>query len=812
MGEHWVEHWRAESACINNFSLVTIFAFNMYRYLLLFCFLFGTGLAQNYESLCVKGIDIIPENLEPGVSFNPRQVRTRMLTKVGNLFSQQEFDEDLKMLAEEYDRVDPVLRVVSNQIEIILRVWFKPRIRQLIFCGNERVKTSKLKKKLEIEEGCLFDREGFVEAFNELKTLYVKKGFFESELDYDILPVEGSNEVDIRIDICEGRAGKIKKIRFCGINKCDERELVEMMVTKRHYFLLSWIPGPRGCYHPDMIEHDRLQILDYFQNLGYADAIVELCTEEIDGGIILVITIDKGQCYRVGHMHMCGNTIFSKEKIWSLFTFGRGGPYSPAKVRETVQAVTDLYGACGYIDASIELQVALRPDCPVYDIALLIEEGEQYHVGLVKVFGNTCTQAPVILHETLLTPGEVFNAKKLKATETRLVNTGYFKSVNVYALQSQVYDLTSNEQKYRDVFVEVEETDTGSIGLSLGFSSLEQLTGGFEINERNFNIAGLGRLMQYGPGALRGAGEYAHAKINVGDKTTSYLFQWTKPHFFDTPWIVGFDLEKNDNRVYSSAYEIKTYGGSVHATYIINDYLKTDLFYKAKHTRTAVGNATNVDLTVVQAQNQGLLSSAGILFIYDSTDHPRRPTDGLRSSFLYEFYGLGGNYEMMKFCYYNSLYIPVTKDTVFKMRMDFQFMHTYGSDRSAKHVPLSERFYLGGETTVRGYIPFIIGPKFGRFQPTGGLSSALFSEELQYTLCKCPFIDLFTFVDAGAVSLSEFTIKNLATSVGFGTRIEVMKNTPMMFGVGWPIHPVQIVNGQPFNLAQRFFFAMGGTF
>ena len=784
----------------------------MNRLLLLLLLLSSVAFAQNYESLRVSRIDVLPQNLEEGVSFNARQVRTRMHTKVGNLFSQQEFDTDLKMLAEEYDHVDPTIHMSDGQIVITMKIWFKPCIRKILFCGNDHVKSSKLKKKLDIEEGELFDREEFIESFNKLKAHYVKKGYFESEMDYDLVPVEGCNEVDIVITVCEGTAGKIRSIRFCGLNGYEENALLEMMVTKRHYFLLAWVPGPRGCYHPDLIEHDRLQILDYFQNKGYADATVELCVEECDGGIVLVITIDKGQCYYVGHMNMSGNCIFTNEQIWDRFTFGRGSPYSPSEVRETVQRITDLYGAHGYIDAAIEMRVRLRSDCPVYDASLVIVEGERYHVGLVKVFGNTCTNTPVILHENMLTPGDVFDARKLKATETRLVNTGYFKNVNVYALQSQLREMEDNEQRYRDLFVEVEEADTGSIGLSLAFSSLEQLAGGFEINERNFNIAGLTHLMQRGPRALRGGGEYAHAKVSVGNKETSYVFQWTKPHFMDSDWIVGFDVDKTDNRVYSTGYELKTYGGSGHATYILNDFLKSDFFYKAKHQRTAVGKTSSQQLKLGPGNNEGLLSSVGILLIYDDTDHPRRPTKGFRSNFLYEIYGVGGDYNFMKFCYYNSYYVPVLKDTVFKIRCDLQFIHKYGS-QTTNNVPLTERFFLGGETTVRGIYPFQIGPKFDNFQPTGGLSSFLFSEELQYTLCRGPFIDLFTFLDAGSVRLEEFSIRDLVATLGFGTRIEVMKNTPMMFGVGWPIHTGQtITNGQVIDLAQRFFFAMGTNF
>ncbi len=783
----------------------------MWRLLILLLLLSHVAFAQNYESLRVNRIDVLPQNLENAVAFDARQVRTRLNTKMGNLFSQQEFDSDLKMLSEEYDRVDPLIHMVEGEIQITLKVWFKPHIRQILFCGNDRVQSSKLKKKLAIKEGELFEREEFIESFNKLRTFYVKKGYFESALDYDLIPVDGGNEVDIMITVCEGTAGKIKKICFVGLTGYEENALLEMMVTKRHYLLLSWVPGSRGCYHPDMIEHDRLQILDYFQNKGYADATVALSVEECAGGITLMITVDKSQRYHIGHMNMRGNSIFTNEQIWGCFTFGRGSFYSPYAVRESVQKITDLYGGRGYIDASVEMRVRLRTDSPVYDSTLVIEEGKRYHVGLIKVFGNTCTQTPVILHENMLTPGDVFDVRKLKATETRLTNTGYFKNVNVYALQSQLRDYEDGQYLYRDLFVEVEEADTGSIGLSLAFSSLDQLAGGFEINERNFNIMGLTHLMQCGPHALRGGGEYAHAKISVGTKETSYIFQWTKPHFLDSNWIIGFDLEKSDNRVFSSGYEIKTYGGSTHATYILNDFLKSDFFYRAKHQRTAVGKTSSIELENVQGSNEGFLSSVGLLLIYDDSDHPRRPSKGFRSNFLYELYGVGGNYEFMKFCYYNSYYVQVLKDTVFKLRCDFQFIHKYGGT-TTERVPLSERFFLGGETTVRGIYPFQIGPKFDNYQPTGGLSSFLFSEELQYTLCKCPFIDLFSFIDAGAVNLKEFSIRDLVTTLGFGTRIEVMKNTPLMFGIGWPIHSGQLVNGDVIDISQRFFFAMGTNF
>ncbi|MBS0623754.1 MAG: outer membrane protein assembly factor BamA, partial [Verrucomicrobia bacterium] len=713
-------------------------------------------------------------------------------------------------LAEDYAHVEPCIEIVSDQLIIVLKIWLKPTIREIVYCGNERVSTKKLQKELDVEIGSCYDQEGFLESFNNLRRLYVKKGYFESDLNYEVISHENCNDVTIKITIQEGRAGKIKRIDFCGLKRCEENELLDLMVTKRHNFLLSWYLGS-GCYNPEMVEHDQLQIVNYLQNKGYADAVVSICLDDqtLPGCIILKICVDKGQCYHIGEMGMEGNCIFTNPQIWSRFNFGRGSIYSPEKIRETIQSISDLYGAHGYIDASVDIQLSLRNDEPVYDLCLMVEEGEAYRVGIVKVFGNQCTQTNLILHETLLCPGEVFDIRKLKGTEKRLENTGYFKCVNVYAVKSS-YEGSCEEDLYRDVYIEVTETDTGNVGLFFGFSSLEQLFGGVEISEQNFNIGGITRIFEKGPRALRGAGEYAHFKVNVGDRQTSYLAQWTKPYFMDTPWIVGVDLEKNDNRVLSQAYEIKTYGGSVHATYIRNEYLKYNFYYRANKTNTSVSGNPNTQLEVQGAEG-GLISAAGLNIMYDSTDHPRRPTDGFRSRFIYEIAGLGGTFDFMKFAYLNTYYYPMSKRGTLKFRADLQFILPY-SDTTPVDLPLGERFFLGGETTVRGYRPFVIGPLFGNLEPVGGISSMLLSEEYQYNVLKAPAIDAFVFVDAGMVSLSRFTLGRYAASVGFGTRLEVIKNVPLMMGLGWPIHPTVVVNGVTIDNSQRFFFSMGGNF
>ena len=145
-----------------------------------------------------------------------------------------------------------------------------------------------------------------------------------------------------------------------------------------------------------------------------------------------------------------------------------------------MQSIKDLYGRKGHIDANVQYETHLVSTEPVYNVNYQIDEGEQYKIGMVRVFGNVQTQAHVILRESLLVPGETFDGAKLKATQSRLENIGYFKSVNVYAVRTT--DDQALGDNYRDVYIEVEETTTGNVSLFFGFSSADNLFGGLDLS------------------------------------------------------------------------------------------------------------------------------------------------------------------------------------------------------------------------------------------------------------------------------------------------------------------------------------------
>lgn len=808
-----------------------------------FFFLLLTSFVYSVEYLEEKPIariDIFLKTEDPSLEIDKKTILSKLRTKIGDPFSQIIFDADLKTLSEDYDSIQHEERAKDNSVYITVYLWPRPVIQSINWHGNVKVKTSKLQSELDVEPGIIFNRQQFNEKFNALKEFYVKKGFFESQLSYRISQVPKTNQIIIDIDVKEGKSGNIQKIVYKGLTSKEISDISSMIYTKKYNFLYSWMTGA-GNYNEEVIQQDKMVMLNYLHNEGYADAklTIEMEDDPFSGQIIVVITAQKGKIYRFGTIEFDGNVLLSNEEIKKVIFIHPKDHYSPEQLHNTIQAIKDLYGKEGYIEADIQYETNLSEKDPIFNIKFHIHEGEKFRIGMVRIFGNETTKTNVILRESLLVPGEVFDSRRLKATQMRLEGIGYFKNVNVYAVRTS--DDLGLGPNFRDVYIEVEETSTGSINLSIGASSTDKVFGTLELSERNFYLAGLSQFFKKGPGAFRGGGEYFQLRGSLGTRQYNYSFTWADPYFRDSLWRVGFEGSVTSSRIQSDDYRITTYGFSLFASYPFSSYLTYGHRYRLRHTQIHIEGEVddvvdpdqhNMDIATTlenEQQNVGLISAYEMWLGYDSTDQIYKPFRGIRSKLEVEVAGIWGDFYFLKTQFLNSLYVPVTRRSTLKFRGDVQFLYPFekigeltakekaGIDNQATlaeqnkigkpfgGIPISERFFLGGVSSVRGYKPMIIGPTFpNRDVPAGGLSATLLSCE--YLIRVVPIADVFAFFDAGQVSKDTFTIERLKTSWGWGVRLEVMNRMPIIIGMGYPINPDHESD------VEQFFFSFGGQF
>ncbi len=734
-------------------------------------------------------------------------------TQARSKFSQIEFDEDLKLLAKEFHTVEPAIFFQNNEIDILITVSEKPRIKNFNIVGNSVVETSKIIREGDFQEKKIFDRQLLFKGIQKIRSLYARKGYFEAEVTPKI-DETAQGSVSITLEIEEKRAGFIEKIYFHNLSEIEIEQIRGKMATKEYSSLFSWLTR-RGIYQADQFRHDEMIILSYLQNQGFLDAKVATSIKKSDtrdDRIVLDITADKGNIYRFGKIEVEGEqNIFTEEELLKRVSLHSGTPYSPDAVRAATKRLDEAFGSKGYIDAMV-IPDAQRGDDPhIYNTTFRIRQGNRFRVGLIRIIGNRKTDISVILHEVPLTPGEIFDSTLLAKAEMRLFNVGFFKKVNIYAVKPEVQPV--GEIPLRDIHIEVEENDKNALFTAFGgYNTTEGVSGGVTLSESNFKMSGMPHIFSKGFRAVRGGGEFVKFSSTLGTKQRSYSLSWTKPYFMDTDWALGVDLSKMNNEFASSDYTIKSKDLEISLKKNLNAFVNFGVNYRLHDGHINIQGMNHKEKKrernrkfIRESKNGGAISAIGTSLGYDSTNHPVSPTTGLRSSIALEYAGLFGDHHFANIEYTNTLFIPVVDRGILKIKGNIGLIKTLFRT-TMKKLPLDERLFLGGEGSVRGYRYNALGPLFRDkgYTPRGGLTSGLFSIEYEHRMMDR--LGGFLFADAGNVWKKTLEFGRLKCAIGLGIKFYIAEGTPLTIGYGVPL------NAQRKQDLQKFYFSIGGNF
>jgi outer membrane protein assembly factor BamA len=138
---------------------------------------------------------------------------------------------------------------------------------------------------------------------------------------------------------------------------------------------------------------------------------------------------------------------------------------------------------------------------------------------------------------------------------------------------------------------------------------------------------------------------------------------------------------------------------------------------------------------------------------------------------------LGADIEFVRFRFSASAYVPLTRRINVALRTSQGLLWPgEGFDR----IPLQERFYNGGQSTVRSFRESRLGPLDPSGKPTGGSWRNVFTAELRVPLGG--LLESSVFADAGNVGedIEEFGLAGLRWGLGLGIRLRL------------PIGPVRV--------------------
>ena len=713
-------------------------------------------------------------------------ILSKVKTQIGSVFSQDKLNEDIKNLYATgyFTDINADLQDEDEGVVISFIVTEKPLLKEIIFRGNQHIKSERLRRLMDSQIDQPLNFVQLKQDVDKIENFYIKEGYHLAIVKEEVMVDKDTNEARVFVLVDEGGRYRISSIRVSGNKAIDTKIILKSIQTKRDALFTS------GFFDDSKFKSDIRTIKQLYADKGYADVEVDYDVEynKSKNTMTIVLDIYEGDKYTVGMIKIEGNGVIDIKAIKLALKMKSGSTFTPYKLENDVAGINELYFEKGYISARTIPEVVFNKEKQQMDITYNITENELAYIEKIIIRGNDKTKDIVIRRELKIKPGGVFDGARLKRSKQNLNNLGYFEEIT--------YDTApGSAPNKKDLIINVKETKTGQVSFGAGYSSVDKFIGFVELQQRNFD-------WRNWP-TFTGDGQKLSIRAELGSEKECYDLSFTEPWLFNKPISFGFDFY---NRYRSrNLYELQRLGGDVRLGKRINDNIRIGTMYKLEQVK--LGNipywATADHLPDVwEEEGEHAISTLQFTLVRDTRDSSYNPKSGGVIDNTLEIVGgpFGGDRDFVKYRGELDWYFTHFENFTFETRLRAGLADEYDNTNM---VPIYERFYAGGATTIRGYKERHIGPKISG-EPIGGDSMLI--GNLEYTFPVMKNIKGAVFYDIGNVwsDIGDMG-KDFKSSIGLGVRVKT------------PIGPVKVDYGygldyDPGDKKGRFHFSMSRGF
>jgi outer membrane protein insertion porin family len=595
---------------------------------------------------------------------------------------------------------------------LVVEVTENPIVNRVGFEGNDAISLEDLQKEVQLKPRLVYTLPRVQKDQQRILDLYRRQGRFGAAVEPKLVHLE-QNRVDVVFVITEGERTGVQKIAFVGNSKFDESELRDVVNTRES----AWwrFLSSSDFYDPDRMAYDRELLRKFYLNEGYVDfrvasSVAELTPDRKD--FFLTFALDEGKRYHFGKVGIqCDIKGVDPESLKQYLTTHEGDWYSAGAVEKTIDILTTAMGDRQYAFVEITPDVERHKDGLTVDLTYHIKQGQRVYIGRIEMSGNQRTMDKVIRRELQLAEGDPFSTSKMKRSEQRIKDLGYFDDVKVTPVDG-------NQPDRANLKVDVKEKSTGEISVGAGFSSTDGPLGDFSIHEKNF----------------LGKGQDARLGATISGITKQFTFSFTEPYFLDRDLSAGFDLfhTRSDYQDYSD-YDERNTGATLRMGYPLSDELRQRVSYSFQETELL-----NISATASRyIRDQEGVSTRSIIaqeLIYDTRDSKLEPTKGFVTHLNTDFAGAGGSRKFFRAKFGGTQYYPVAEQYVFSVMGEIG--QVWGLE--GQNVSIADRFFLGSDT-LRGFEYAGIGPRDVTGDNTDALGGNRFSRGTIELITPTPF-------------------------------------------------------------------------
>jgi outer membrane protein insertion porin family len=621
----------------------------------------------------------------------------------------------------------------SNRVPLDVTMYAGLEVRVAV--DGAKIPARTLRKLVPIYQEGAVDEDLLQEGRRALREYFERAGYFDAKVTYtsaDSTPeVEGkaaqrpSRTVTYHVD--RGDLHRLVGVAFAGNKYFSSDQLTARLKVQPAAY------ASPGRFSDALLQDDAASIRTLYDANGFPD--VEVHSQLMDnyrdhkGDLFVTFEIKEGQQTRVAGVTIDGNQELSMDELLGVIGSSAGQPYSEFNVSSDRDNILALYYDQGFSEARFSADVEKVPPAtpdalPRVRLAYHITEGPQVRVARVLLTGYEHTRPGVISREVGIRAGEPLSEGAVVETQRKLYNLGIFSRVTVAPQNSE------GESTEKTVVVMVDEAKRYTVAYGLG---LEAQRLGSGATSTALTVAPRITL-ELTKANLTGRADALSFKVRASTIQGRALLTYTAPNYFASP---HFSLQLST--YYETARDVQTFDSrraeaSVRLAHTLSP--TSSLLYRFAFRRVVASNL-KIDAELIPLYSQNTrVSEFGVAWLRDrrnsASDASRGDFENVDVSLAMKSLGSSANF--IRVYLQNSTYHPIGRRLVFARSTRFGIQTPYG-DSISGDIPLPERFFAGGGTSLRGFGLNQAGPRDPATGfPIGGQALLVFNQDLRFPM------------------------------------------------------------------------------
>jgi outer membrane protein insertion porin family len=689
-----------------------------------------------------------------------------------------------------------------------------------------RISSGKLKQLVPVFQERSIDPDLLVEGERNIGQYLESRGYFEAQVSYRVDPrTAGSQEQTIVYQINPG-----SRHRFVALAIEGNHYFPAQTIRERLYLQPAEFPRfPYGRYSHVYLRQDVQAVENLYRSNGFRDVKVIATTQDNYRGVrnhlAVVIHIEEGAQWFVSELSIEGVSANDFPRLYSMVASLSHQPFSETNVADDRDNFLNYYYNRGYLNATFDYRVEPAEEANHVKIRYILHPGARKYVRDVLISGLETTRRKLVYDRIELRKDQPLSLAQSTESQRRLYEIGIFARVN-----TGVQDPDGDEdEKY--VLYDFDEARHYSMNVGVG-AQIGRIGGGVTTLDNPAGTTGFAPRFAFGISRINFLGlgqtlglQTAISTIEQRAALTYFIPQFASNDRVNFTATALFD-DSNDIRTFT-AHRLEgllQLGQKLSRAYTVQ--------YRLVFRHVTLANLKIDQLLVPLLSQPETVGMAEFSMIQDKRDDP---TDAHRGIYTTIDLGyapgfLGSQTEFARGLFRNATYHRLGRDLVLARSTQFGVITRTGGRPS---IPLAERIYSGGSTSIRAFPDFQAGPRdLTTGFPIGGNAMFINNTELRFPLYGDNLGGVL-FHDAGNVystlgDLSfRFRQENLqdfnymVQSVGFGIRyrtpigpfrvdLSVSPDAPRFFGLkgteqdylnGTAVATVQKINAFQFHIS-----------